>query len=513
MARTRKSVIPATSTTPKASRAAVQSGKKSGGKARKPSANGGGSAPEQSSVSVYPNVRWKGATIQDLLDEETIEVPWVMRQEEFAYLGSEDIPIDRYTSQEYFDLEVEKLWPRVWQFACWEQDIPEVGSTTVYDLIDWSFIITRVSETEIKGYYNSCLHRGRQLRTKDGYCAEFRCPFHGLTWNLDGSLKTIPESIAWDFGHVDPASFGLPEVRVETHDGMVFINMDHDAPPLLDFLGDYTRHFERWPFKNRWKAAHVAKVIEANWKATQDAFLESFHVIATHPQMNAGLLGGDGSMCEYDIYGGGEANFNRMILAPPMPNPNLPYEVSESELVQEMYFRGGTQTEGGYDASGDTPDIPEGMTARAFMAQRSREMGMGFAADGSQLTDTEVGSAIQYFIFPNLFPWSGPIFYRFRPYGRSVDKAIMEVWFMITLPPGVEPPAPPAKLTWLAADDDWTKATELGALAEIFNQDSGNIPYLQKGMKAAGRPGLTLANYGDSRIRHYHHLLDKYIDS
>lgn len=458
----------------------------------------------------YPEVRWRGHTIQDLLDEETIPVPWVMRQEEFTYLGSADLPIDRYTSQEFADLEVEKLWPRVWQFACWEQDIPAVGDTIVYDIVDWSFIVARVSETEVKGYYNSCLHRGRQLRAKDGYCGEFRCPFHGLTWNLDGSLKAIPDSIAWDFSHVDPETFGLPEVRVETHDGMVFLNMDPGAPPLLQFLGDYTKHFERWPFKSRWKAAHVAKIMPANWKATQEAFLESFHVIATHPQMNAGLLGGDGSMCEYDIYDGGRANFNRMILAPPLPNPNLPYEVTEAELVQEMFFRGGAQTEGGFEAHGEVGEIPDGMTARAYMAKRYRDMGMGIAADGSPLTDTEVASAIQYFIFPNLFPWSGPIFYRFRPLGRNPDKSIMEVWFMVTLPPGVEAP-PGAKLRWLSEEADWTEASELGMLAEIFNQDSGNIPYLQKGMKAAGRPGLTLANYGDSRIRHFHKLLEGYL--
>lgn len=459
----------------------------------------------------YPQVRWKGPTIQDLLDEETVPVPWVMRQEEFTFLGCEDLPIERYTSQAFADREVEKLWPHVWQFACWEQDIPNVGDTIVYDIVDWSFLVVRVAEDEVKAYYNSCLHRGRQLRHKDGFCSEFRCPFHGLTWNLDGSLKTIPESIAWDFTHVDPASFGLPEARIECHDGMVFLNMDHDAPPLLEFLGDYTRHFERWPFRDRWKAAHVAKIMPANWKATQEAFLESFHVIATHPQMNAGLLGGDGSMCEYDIYDGGEANFNRMILAPPIPNPNLPYEVTEAELVEEMFFRGGAQTEGGFEASGEAGELPDGTTARAFMAQQSRERGMGLTADGSPMTDTEITSAIQYFIFPNLFPWSGPIFYRFRPLGRNPDKSIMEVWFMVTLPPGVPQPEP-AKLRWLSEEADWTEAPELGALAEIFNQDSGNIPYLQKGMKAAGRAGLTLANYGDSRIRHMHRLLDRYLE-
>jgi hypothetical protein len=156
------------------------------------------------------------------------------------------------------------------------------------------------------------------------------------------------------------------------------------------------------------------------------------------------------------------------------------------------------------------PEIVEGVTARRFMAEQARANGMGLTADGSPLTDMEITSSIQYFVFPNLFPWQGPIFYRFRPLGHDPDKSIMECWLMVTLPPGTPRPEG-AKVHWLREEDDWTEATELGMLGEIFNQDSGNIPFLQKGLKAAGRSGITLANYGDIRIRQYHKLLDEYL--
>jgi nitrite reductase/ring-hydroxylating ferredoxin subunit len=463
--------------------------------------------------------RAKGPTIQELLDEETVEVPWVLREERYEFMGDEDLDASRYFSQEFCEREMDKLWPKVWQLACFEQDIPKVGDTIVYDLADWSFLIVRVAEDQIKAYYNACLHRGRQLRTNDCASAcvpEFRCPFHGLTWNIDGSLKQIPSSIAFDFPHVDPAGFGLPEVRCETWDGIVFINMDKDAEPLVSFLGDLTRHFERWPFKSRWKAAHVAKVIHANWKVTLEAFIESMHVIATHPQMNAGLLGGDGSNCEYDTY----ENFARSIMAPPMPNPNLPYEVSEQELINEMFFRGGVQSEGGYEfADGETPELPEGTTARQMMADAAKSgqaAGGATAVAGSEMTVVEATSAIWYNVFPNWFPWSGPIFYRFRPYGHDPDKSIMECIFMVAMPEGTELP-PAATVHWLTEEDDWTAAPELGSLAEIFNQDMGNIPYVQRGLKSLkrGKPsgGVTLANYQDVRIRHFHALIDKYLNA
>lgn len=462
------------------------------------------------------SARAKGPSIQDLLNEETGPVPWVLRQERYEFLGDEDLPADRYFSKEFFELEVKKLWPRVWQVACFEQDIPAVGDHIVYDIVDWSFLIVRTAPDTIKAFYNACLHRGRQLRSNDCGAAnvpELRCPFHGLAWNLDGSFKEVPESIRFDFPHVDPEKFCLPEVRCETWDGIVFINMDKDAEPLQDFLGDLTRHFERWPFKDRWKAVHVAKVIRANWKVTLEAFIESMHVITTHPQMNAGLLGGDGSNCEYDIY----ENFSRSIMAPPMPNPNLPYEVSEQDLVDEMFFRGGVQTEAGFQPGDERPILAEGMTARKYMADQARAAGMstgGMARPDS--TDLELTAAIWYNVFPNWYPWSGPIFYRFRPYGHDPDLSIMECIFMVDMPDGVERP-PAATVHWLGPDDDWTEAPELGSLAEIFNQDTANIPYVQKGLKslAAGKPGggVTLANYQDVRIRHLHRLIDRYIAS
>lgn len=89
------------------------------------------------------------------------------------------------------------MWKRVWQMACREEDIPEVGDTLVYEICDISLLVVRTSESEIKTYYNACLHRGRQLREFDGNAQELRCPFHGFCWNLDGSLKQVP--CEWDF--------------------------------------------------------------------------------------------------------------------------------------------------------------------------------------------------------------------------------------------------------------------------------------------------------------------------
>ena len=136
--------------------------------------------------------RFKGTTFQDLLDQEAVEVPEFLRLQSNPHLGDEDLSVDRYISQEFFDLEKDRMWPKVWQMVCREEDIAEPGDHHVYNIIDNSVIITRTPSHAIRGFINSCLHRGRCLRDESGTVTEFRCPFHGATWNLDGQFQGIP---------------------------------------------------------------------------------------------------------------------------------------------------------------------------------------------------------------------------------------------------------------------------------------------------------------------------------
>ena len=111
----------------------------------------------------------QGALYQQLLDGDSRPTPVVLRRS--SPIQGDDalrVPARRYTDPEYHRLEVEKLWKKVWQMACREEDVPEVGDTCVYDICDLSFLIVRSAPDRIQAYYNACLHRGRQLREHDG---------------------------------------------------------------------------------------------------------------------------------------------------------------------------------------------------------------------------------------------------------------------------------------------------------------------------------------------------------
>ena len=224
--------------------------------------------------------RSKGLSYQELLDLDTHEVNPTLRLTSSDDFGTMNIPVERYTSQEFFDLEVEKIWKKAWQMVCREEHIPNVGDTYVYDIVGTSILIVRSAPGEIKAFYNACLHRGRQLRECSGHAGEeIRCPFHALTWHLDGSLAEL--TTAWDFPHVQPENFSLPEVKVDTWEGWVFINMDPDCENFYDYIGDLPQHFAKWAPHKKFISAHVGKRYPINWKVCQEAFMEALHVVVS----------------------------------------------------------------------------------------------------------------------------------------------------------------------------------------------------------------------------------------
>jgi phenylpropionate dioxygenase-like ring-hydroxylating dioxygenase large terminal subunit len=438
--------------------------------------------------------RSTGITYQQLLDTDPYPVPVVLRQESPKFLGSDDVPASRYTSRAWHEREVERLWKRVWQFACREEQLPHVGSHIVYEIANLSFIVVRSAPDEIKAFYNACLHRGRQLKDHAGRCSEFRCPFHGFAWALDGALASVPAR--WDFDHVTDDEFRLPEAKVGTWGGFVFINPDPDAGSLEDFLGDLPAHFERWRLEDRYIQGHVQKVIRANWKVVQEAFCESYHVAGTHPQA-VPYLGDVNS--QIDLW----EHFSRVITPGGTASPLLGWEPTEEEILRYMLdIRVDEETYIG---------LGEGQTARAASAAAARERWRPVVGDSvDEWSDAEFIDNIDYTLFPNMHPWGAynRICYRFRPNGDDHRTSIMEV-FLLSPFSGERPPA--ASTTYLDADDDWTDAPELGMLAKVFQQDSFNMPRVQKGLETTAKPGVTLGNYQESKLRWLHQLLTKWI--
>jgi phenylpropionate dioxygenase-like ring-hydroxylating dioxygenase large terminal subunit len=454
--------------------------------------------PEQ--LSLAPGeARCPGPDVHSVIGGDDVPPDFGLYAENYVYDGSQDIPTFHYTSQEYHQQEVEQVWRKVWQVACRVEDVQKPGDVHVYDIADDSLIIVRDRQGRIRAFYNACLHRGTALREEPGNITELRCPFHGFCWSLEGQATEIV--CQWDFPHIDPATFSLPQARVEEWGGFVFVCMDDETPSLVDFIGAMPKYFHSFPLEERYTSARVSKVMKANWKVALEAFIESFHVIRTHPQVLSYV--GDANS-QYDNFGS-DGHFNRMLSLKAVPSPHVADYVTPEET-----FHAARETYG-WDVDVE-PDPSR--TARSQLAEYARrELVTRYGPDVERATDSDVLDTLQYFLFPNFIPWAGlgmPLMYRFRPNGNDPDTSIMDVWLLHPFE-GERPE--PAPLTVLDAETSWTAATELGGLGPIFDQDASNMPLIQKGLKATRRKGVVLANYQESRIRHFHRLLERYIGS
>jgi phenylpropionate dioxygenase-like ring-hydroxylating dioxygenase large terminal subunit len=391
--------------------------------------------------------------------------------------GVADIRLERYTSREFFELEIEKVWKRVWQLACFEDDIPNVGDWIRYDIVGISTIVVRSAPDKISAFYNACRHRAAALCLDPcGSAADgFYCPYHGWGYDLDGRVTSIPAR--WDFPQLEGNSdLRIPAIQVDTWDGFVFINLDPNARPLVEHLGAMPEHFARWPFASRWRAGWVAKIQPVNWKAAQEAFMEAYHLPATHPQA-----------------------------LPSDPKPNDQVKLA---LLPQVALDAIDEMRASREARDRLSPASKVYAETHLDVLSENASRLAFERDGN------FDTGVIYFLFPNMHPWGDfdPGWcYRFRPNGTDPQTSIMEVFCFLPVAPGTEPP-PPAQLRWLKADQPWSDAVDsLGPTSFFLNQDEESLIRQQIGFHSTPLTGLSFSKQQESNPRFLHRRIDDFI--
>lgn len=440
---------------------------------------------------------------QEILKATKEKARYPLDFEAYEHLGFEDIAFERYTSPEFFQQEMDKVWTRVWQWACREENIPEIGDYVTYDIGAYSLIVVRSAPGEVKAFYNSCLHRGTKLRPSwsSGSQGHLTCPYHGWSWNVDGTLRNIPSK--WDFSHVNDEDFSLPEVRAETWGGFVFINMDPDAPPLLDYLDPVPDHFKNWDMEGRYTTVHAQKELPCNWKAAMEAFMENYHTWVVHPQL---MPSSSGPSTQYDLFGD---HLSRFYCLMGVSDPALGRELDEQEKL-DLFLMGDRSL------AAEGPKVEEGGTARSTMANFLRKQFdevLDIEVD-PDLADGEILDTIEYTLFPNMFLFPGlsmPMIYRFRPLGTDPNKSLFDLLFLRPIPRSGEQPES-AEPVRIGVEDSYAVVPGIDpGMGHVYDQDTENLGLQQEGFHTAAKRGETLANYQEIRIRHLHKTIDKYI--
>jgi len=211
-------------------------------------------------------------------------------------LGTEPIPVDRVTQPEYFELERERLFRRVWLNVGREEDIPKPGNYFVKDIVvlRTSLIVVRGSDGVVRAFHNVCRHRGNRVALAcSGSAKGFACDFHGWAYDLEGKLVHVPDEN--QFAGFRKAEHGLVPVATDVWKGFIFVNVDpQPKESLAEFLGEMGRDLADFPFESMQRMVTYVVDLKANWKVFLDAFSEGYHVPYVHKSsLPAGFRGQD----------------------------------------------------------------------------------------------------------------------------------------------------------------------------------------------------------------------------
>jgi len=428
------------------------------------------------------------------------------------------IPEADYTARDLLARERARLWPRVWQIACREEEIPEVGDYLNYEILDESILLVRVAADEIKAFYNVCQHRGRRLI--DNRCGNvartgFHCGFHGWRYGLNGNLAYVHDRKDWancpDF---DPKRLSLKEPRVGCWGGWVWINMDRDAEPLLDYLGEFTKvlaNFELEKLRFRFYESIIAPV---NWKVVVEAFNEGYHAGATHIDQI-----GYSTMQSPTVVHGRHTMYYTLFDTMPLVRKNGQW-VSPGTWPEFLYLQL-LELHDKLHAMVLEPDMRAAERVRAecapdatleqvviayFRFQREEIEKTG-AEWPEKLTLEEVFKAgTGWHIFPNtiMLPTvNGVLWYRMRPYGNNPDQCIFDIWCLERVPKG----APYRKIEPRV----WQGFDAFRGNNPFLEQDFGNMVAVNEGMKSRGWEGARTNPVQELAISHFHAALRQYV--
>ena len=337
-------------------------------------------------------------------------------------LRGDPITSDRYFSKDFMQKEWDHMWTKVWLIAGREVQIKEPGDYIVHDLISESVIIVRQDDGSIKGFYNSCAHRGQRLVNFDSSQESFRCPYHDWQFGLNGDVIGCPDPD--DFPEGSPiGKRKLVEVRVDTWDGFIFYTMNDKAPELLEYLDPLPEIYKNHNFKDQIRAQWVRVELDVNWKFFCDNINESYHTRFVHPQVPS-VIDQDHFTSRYEMFPKGHARIIQM------GRPSLRDRVAEGE---DHPFKGILE-DWGVDTSKykDYETLSEQGWMDLKKAKRENYKEKGYY-HYENLSDEELTESPFQFIFPNIamgVQADGCILLNWFPHPTDPEKCYFDLWDM-----------------------------------------------------------------------------------
>lgn len=393
---------------------------------------------------------------------------------------------DRYTSLAFHELEWDKMWTRVWLLACLESDIARPGDGFRFEIGRESILIIRQNDGEIRAFYNVCRHRGALLCDKrSGRMETLQCPYHGWTWNGDGSLLRLSDARGFS-AHIDRQDLALRSVRCASWGGFVWVNMDPNAPPLLDFLGEIAQVLTPYRLSSHTLIRDVTVEWDANWKLVMENGNETYHIQQVHPQLLDMVDDVETEPVLYDLHSRFTVHFGRPShrRKDPAIGPSLAGYMEKLGLDPNHF-------------TGRVHDVREAMKA----TQRGRLEAMGITYP--DLDDAALIDNMHVHLFPGIMfniVLPGYWLFRVRPHPTDPARTFFDFQEYEWIPTSQDKPPRPAHEHYKFGDV---------SLDSVLDQDAALMPLVQRGMFSRGFDGPLFGDQ-ESRLVHMHDVLDRY---
>ncbi len=293
----------------------------------------------------------------------------------------------RYTSRDYMEAEWDEVWRKSWLLAGLVSDVAHTGDYFVFDMGREQILVTRTAAGEVQGFYNVCQHRGNRLVNDErGNATGFRCAYHAWTYELDGRLKTVPYEERFVQG-VPCAERSLKTVHTQVWDGFVFVSLEAEPEPLLDFLGPVAEHLKAYRFADMTLTEDQTVHHKCNWKAVVDNFSELYHVDFLHPQHKRMV---DCCNDTVHLFENGHTGLAvpGATVSPRFPVPDEPTDIQAAQLqglgLDPADFKGRV------------------LDVREAVQQGKRALGAANGVDYSRFSNEQLSDVWQYNLFPNV---------------------------------------------------------------------------------------------------------------
>jgi phenylpropionate dioxygenase-like ring-hydroxylating dioxygenase large terminal subunit len=400
---------------------------------------------------------------------------------------------ERYFDPDFYRMECELLWSRVWQMACRLEEIPQPRDFVEYELLDQSIVVLRTDDMGVTAFQNACRHRGVRLVEGRGSCEEgFACPFHGWRYGPDGTNAGVRQRRTFSEHNLEPDEINLVPVLCEVWGGCAWINFDDDAPPLRECIEPAATILDAWKVESLRTEWWYACRLPVNWKLAVEAFVEMYHVVQTHPQLVIPT--------RYGLRDGAPFDHRSFIDA------DIQYLRAMSEGMGGMVHADDVRVaEGLRDI--ELPDDPNSAmatwnrTLNDAVVRWHRDRGSDIPdlndLDARGLNETFYQCFPHYFVLPM---YSSASSYRFRPLGP--EETLMELWSLTRFPEGEESGIPTPPEPWEPDDPRWPP---------IPAQDFSNLPRQQKGLHAKGFEYMRLSSGLEGHISNFERTIDGFL--